>query len=187
MAVTVDTKSVREVAKNLKKVEPITKKAFLSALNRTTQMTRTEASKNVRKTYRIKAQDVNKTVTVKRGSVSNLTSELKWSGANIPLIKFRASPNKVTSRRPRVLKAAVKRAGLKPIRGAFIAKAGSHIGVFERTGKKRLPIEELFGPSTPSMLGQEEQIDHLQQFAEEKLTQRFEHELNHRLEKAGFE
>lgn len=181
-----NTAEIKKAIKNIKSVEPATRRAFYSALNRTTQMTRTESSRKIRTEYQVKAKDVNKDVIVRRGSVKNLNAELRWRSGNIPLIRFRSSPSKVPERPPRVLKASVKRTGLKKIPGAFVAKMGSgHVGIFVRVGKTRLPIRELYGPAIPVMLNQPGVVDHLQEFAREKMEQRFDHEVNRQLGKVG--
>ena len=58
----------------------------------------------------------------------------------------------------------------------------SHTGIFERTGAKtssgKDQIEELFGPSVPQMLGQQEVAQKLSEEAMEKFEERLDHEIN---------
>lgn len=65
---------------------------------------------------------------------------------------------------------------------AFVAKMPSgHIGIFERTGgmtsNQKDEIEELFGPSVPQMLGNEEVRERMAQDAMEKFEERLDHEV----------
>jgi hypothetical protein len=64
----------------------------------------------------------------------------------IPIYEMKPKPKSVTKRRPE----GGVRYGTqsKLIPGSFIARVRSgHIGVFKRSSKSRLPIQELFGPS----------------------------------------
>ncbi|MNW62222.1 hypothetical protein D3C74_403400 [compost metagenome] len=95
------------------------------------------------------------------------------------MIGFGVTPRKRLKKPPKSVKAAVYRGGAKkPIPGAFIATAGSHLGVFERAGKKRLPIKELRGPAVPQMAGNEEVREHVQLVYGEEMQKRLPHELN---------
>ena len=56
---------------------------------------------------------------------------------------------------------------------AFIAQMNSgHIGIFERTTSKRLPIEEIMGLSGAQMVQNEVIIDQLSEEAQEKVNER---------------
>ncbi|MDT2292339.1 phage tail protein [Paenibacillus larvae] len=74
-----------------------------------------------------------------------------------------------------------KDGGKKAIPGAFIAQVGGHIGAFKRVGKKRLPIQELYGPAVPVMLGNDVVKKHIETEAQKRLSERLNHELNRRL------
>ncbi|SFA91615.1 Prophage minor tail protein Z (GPZ) [Cohnella sp. OV330] len=165
-------------------------KAYYRAMNRATQRVRTESGREVSRIYHVRAGDVKNTVSIKRGSARSMVSEVRWKGGNIPLFKFRTNPNKPRDPMrppPKILKAAVKRAGLKPVKGAFIARvgAGGHIGAFKRAGRRRLPIEELYGPAVPIMVGEEHVLNNLGDIAETEVKKRLDHEIKRILEKGG--
>ncbi|MFC3802809.1 phage tail protein [Cohnella sp. GCM10012308] len=183
MIVQGEVRGVRDALRRIGGLDKDVRKAFLSALNRTQQRMRTESGRKARETYIVKAKSVTEQVMLRRGSASSLSSELRWKGGNLPLMQFRTSPRGVTAKRPRVLKAAVKRAGgNKPIDGAFLARMGSgHVGVYRRSARRRLPIQELYGPAVPVMLNNPEIVEHLENVAGETMEQRLEHELNRRL------
>ncbi|WP_213431618.1 phage tail protein, partial [Paenibacillus dendritiformis] len=97
--------------------------------------------------------------------------EFRSRGRNIRLIQFKTTPSRVVQRRPKVLRAAVKRdGGKKQISGAFVQhmRNGS-LGVFRRRGKQRLPIEQLYGPGVPIMLNSAKIRDKLQDEMTKKL------------------
>ena len=91
---------------------------------------------------------------------------------------------------PKVYRAGVERAGgVKPLDGdpkAFIAimKSG-HKGVFEREGDESLPIKQLYGPSVPQMIKNEEIMKKINDEANETLQKRIEAEINNILRKGG--
>jgi hypothetical protein len=53
-----------------------------------------------------------------------------------------------------------------------------HVGVFMRSSKKRLPVNELYGPAVPIMLNSPEIVGHLQTEANKRLQKRLDHEVN---------
>jgi len=132
-------------------------KAFWSALKRTTAKTKTQVSKEIRKIYAIKAGDVNKHVRSYRAQDSYV---IDYSGAPIPLHKFRPTARTVTTARG-VRKAVsvkvkkTKRRGI--VKGGFQPpKFGGPI--FKRTGKpsagdpSREAIAKMFTLSVPQMV-----------------------------------
>lgn len=173
-------KQLKQATIGLRFVEKNVPKAFSAALNRTAAGVKTEAARMVRQRYYVKHGDVLKTIKVSKASASKLELLLVSRGPSIPLIRFRTTPGSPPTRQPKVLKAAVKKNGSKkPIPGAFVAKMGSgHIGVFRRAGKKRLPVDELYGPAIPVMLGEPGIAEHLQQEMERRMGQRLDHEVN---------
>ncbi|MFP4976382.1 phage tail protein [Paenibacillus sp. CN-4] len=179
-----ETRGVRDALRRVGALDSDVRKAVYSALNRVSQRVKTESGRKVRETYVTKAKTVTEQVVMRRGSVSSLSSELRWKGGNIPLLQFRTNPKAPTPGRPaRPVRAAVKRAGgNKKVDGAFLARMGSgHVGVFRRSGRRRLPVEELYGPAVPVMLNNEEIVEHLERFAADEMDKRLEHELNRRL------
>ncbi|MEK4351349.1 phage tail protein [Paenibacillus sp. FSL R5-0475] len=178
-----EARGIRDALRRIGSLDTDVRKSFYSALNRTSQRLKTESGRKAKETYVVKSKAVTDQVVLKRGSVSNLSSELRWKGGNIPLLQFRTNPKSPSAKRPRVLKAAVKRdGGNKKVDGAFLARMSSgHIGVFRRSSRRRLPVEELYGPAVPVMLNNPEVTEHLERVAVEEMDKRIEHELNRRL------
>ncbi|OBZ08925.1 hypothetical protein A8L34_22495 [Bacillus sp. FJAT-27264] len=178
-----EARGVRDALRRIGSLDGDVRKAFYSALNRTSQRIKTEAGRKARETYIAKSKAITDQVVLRRGSISNLSSELRWKGGNIPLMQFRTNPKSLSSKKPRVLKAAVKRAGgNKAVDGAFLARMRSgHIAIFRRSSRKRLPIDALYGPAVPVMLNNPEITEHLENVAITEMDKRLEHELNRRL------
>lgn len=177
-----DLKAIKSARLAIDFVQSQVPKAFTSAINRVGQGVKTEASRKIRETYRIRSSDVSKygNIRVTRASPERMQLLLTSRGRNIPLIRFATSPNKPPDKQPKVLKASVKReGGRKPIPGAFVARMRSgHVGVFERAGKSRTPIEEKYGPAVPVMLNNPEITQHLMDEAQRRMKVRLDHEMN---------
>jgi hypothetical protein len=172
--------NLRAAKRQLSGMEKLIQKATRSAINRATQRAKTETGRKVREKYVIKQGDAVKTLSVRPAGGGSLKAEMTSKGSTIPLINFNTAPKKRNKNPPRVLKAAVFRGkARKPIPGAFVATMSSgHTGVFKREGKKRLPIRELRGPAVPSMVGNEEVMEHVQNVYGEEMGKRLPHELD---------
>lgn len=174
--------NLKQVNRSLKQMDKAVRQATLSSLNRATQRAKTETGRKVREKYIVKQKEVLETIKVQKAKAGGLTATLTSKGHTIPLIRFGVAPRRKLKKAPKALKAAVYRGGAKkPIPGAFIATAGSHLGVFERSGKKRLPIRELRGPAVPSMAANDEVREHVQGVFGEEMLKRLPHELNRTL------
>lgn len=167
---------LQEAKAALNDIQKLTPKAVRSALNRAGQGIKTEAGRKIRETYTIKAKEASQTIKVTR--LGDLGLRLTSKGRNIPLIRFKTTPSSPPAKQPKVLKASVKKGGKKPVRGAFVTRVGGHVGVLKRLGEKRLPIQELFGPAVPVMLGSDGVREHLEAEAHRRIEDRLEHELN---------
>ncbi len=183
MSEIIDVKdNFRQVNRSLKQMDKAVRQAVLSALNRATQRSKTETGRKVREKYVVKQKEVVETIRIQKASRNSLQATLTSKGQTIPLINFTVAPRRRLKRAPKSLKAAVFRGGVKkPIPGAFIATAGTHLGVFMRSTKKRLPIQELRGPAVPSMVGNEEVREHVQQVFADEMVKRLPHELDRTL------
>jgi hypothetical protein len=65
---------------------------------------------------------------------------------------------------------------------SFIAQTKSgHIGVFQRTGKTRLPLKELLGPGVGGLFGSKKIMDNTKRIINEKFKPRFEYWISYYL------
>ena len=136
-----------DVQRLLRQSPQIAEKALVRTLNRTADKARVAGSRAVRETYNIKAEDLKKSIRTYKASRSRMEAQLSITGKPVGLIAFAAkqTPKGVTYK---ILKAA----GRKRLAHAFIAKMKTgHIGVFERSGSDRLPIEERKFITMPSV------------------------------------
>lgn len=160
-------------------------KAINTTLNRTIEGMRTEITKRVTERYDIKAKPVRDSIKLQKSSISTLRAAVTGAGSPIPLINFRVTPNKPGKQKPgTVLRVSVKKSGGKPVPNAFIAKTSSgHVGVFQRVGKNRMPIKQLYGPSVPQMMGEPGIQEQVMENANERFASRIDHEIGRLLEK----
>jgi len=181
MRLSVDAKQLKRATIGISFVQDNVPKAFAATLNRVGQGLKTEASKIVRKSYDVKHKDVisRGNIRITKADPARLQLILSSRGRNIPLIHFKTRPANPETRKPKVLKASVKKSGGKPIPGAFVARMGNGaVGVFRRSGKSRLPIDQLYGPAVPVMLNEPGVADHLQDEARKRMEKRLDHEMN---------
>lgn len=159
-------------------------KAASRAINRALESAKAEAVRAVRQEYTVRATDVRKTITITKSTPESLEGRVTSTGQVIALSKFQISPSKPVKRHKSPVKAQVKReGGRKPLGRAFVAKMNSgHIGVFTRKTAKRFPIEQLYGPSIPQMLGSETVTGFVEEKAMETLDKRLEHEISRVME-----
>ena len=174
--------NLKQVTRSLKQMDKAVRQAYLASINRATQRTKTETGRKTRERYVVKQREVVETIRIRKASGNSLQATLTSRGHAIPLIKFGTTPKRRPQRPPKAVKAAVYRGGAKkPIEGAFVTDVGHHTGVFERVGKKRLPIRELYGPSVPSMVNSEDVREHARAVYNEEMRKRLPHELDRTL------
>lgn len=139
-------------------------KATIAAMTRTLKSGEAEAKRQIRSRYNIKLAELGQRM---KGYIRSggLKGEIIARDKRIPLMQFGARQTGVrVIRKTKSLKFSGRRATAggvrveitkgKPVvrRHAFITQVGSgHIGVFERKGKKRLPIGEQTGPAAAQM------------------------------------
>ena len=138
-------------------------KALMRALNRTTDLAKTQMSRQIRQEFNVDTAFVNQRLRViparyRNGNVmleAALDASAKRRSANV--IRFVEGSVTLAQARKRAktgtlkqLFVKIKRAGgFKPIKGAFIGNKGRT--VFERVGKARLPIKPVQTIDLPQM------------------------------------
>jgi hypothetical protein len=161
-------------------------KAIARAINRSTEAARTEMSKGIREEYYIRHQDIASVTGITKANAArkSISARIRLRGTKRELMLFRVSP-KSEEARPKVLKVAVKKGGLKKLPGAFIRR-GSKSGnphVLRRVGKTRYPIHIKYGPSVPQMADNPKITSAIEERAREMLDKRLDHEINRVLKK----
>lgn len=163
-----------EVFDQLKNSDKQLEKALYFAKNRALNTVKTELARGVPKRYDTKQKTIRD-----RTRVNKNTGEVSVTGSPIRLFKFRVTP---TSPRKQLVTASVKRAS-KSLPNAFVQQMrNGTIGVFERVGKSRYPIRQLYSVSAPQMAGNEEVLEGAMERASIVFDERLSHEIGRLLD-----
>ena len=149
--VSIDRVVTRRIRNRMRHVARNLGRAQAAAINRTITGTIAQGSKLIRSEVNVKAARIKKNIKKDRATAGRPTGYFDVSGAHVPVSDMGARQTRagVTYKRYRS-------GGRMLIKGAFIATVGrlkpgressGHRGVFRREGKKRLPINEQWGPS----------------------------------------
>lgn len=183
--VTIDAQQFERAALVLQDIPRGVEKAASRAINRALAATRTQAIRSIRENYSIKAGAVRQTMKIEKATPSKPAGTVTSTGSNIPLIKFQPRPSTPGTGGPGkpALKVAVKKGQVKTSAGAFVARMKSGAtGVYQRKGIERQPIEQLYGPAIPVMLGVVDVTQAIEERAQAVVGERFEHEVTRILE-----
>ncbi len=163
-----------EIFDQLKNSDKQLEKALYFAKNRALNTVKTELARGVPKRYDAKQKTIRD-----RTRVNKNTGEVSVTGSPIRLFKFRVTP---TSPRKQLVTASVKRAS-KSLPNAFVQQMrNGTIGVFERVGKSRYPIRQLYSVSAPQMAGNEEVLEGAMERASIVFDERLSHEIGRLLD-----
>ncbi len=152
-------------------------KASHAALKRAGDTAKTRAGQFVAAEYTINKSDFMRKVHQK----SHITSEaggvvsmsISYGGNVLPLLTFNTK-----FARNGLLQTQVKRGGASTVlEHAFAAKVFGPIGVFERVGSERFPVEQKYGPSTGHMMQNDTVVDKMDETVRDIFEQRLEHEI----------
>lgn len=202
MNITLDYK--KELQKVERELGELQRKAIPRAANSTNNKTAVtarketvkELGKTMSKDIGLGASGFRKAIDIKKSTVKTLVAILSAHGRPLPLALF-VQPSKrkpgffnqriyVTTKPTFAYKGVEAKAWnkKKTYKHSFIAKTKSgHVGVFVRSGKKRTPIKELYGPSIPSEFLNEKVQKHLKRTIEQKWKPVFDRELAYYLSK----
>jgi len=151
------------------------KPAIARAINRELRGVATDASREARKIYKVRASDVRRAFHYQRASASRLFGRAISSGSPIPMTRFSPYPGARPKKAPPVgLSFFVTLArGRSKVPGSFWGKGTA----FRRIGSRRDHLSKLYGPSVPQMVGRPDMILKFQRAADERFRRTLEHEV----------
>jgi hypothetical protein len=124
---------IRAIQRDLKAIAPLVQKSTVRALSRTVQHVQSQSVKNIANAVSVPQKVIRQRSKISKASPWQLSATLSMNLFPIPIIKLKP---KQTKRGVTVARHAYP--------SAFIAPMPSgHMGVFQRLGKKRLPIQEI--------------------------------------------
>ena len=151
-------------------------KATAAALKRAGETAKTKAGQFAAAEYTISKGTFMGNVDVKTstsGSSGGAASmSIIYAGSVLPLIQF----NTKYSRGGRLQTQVKRNGGGGTLQHAFVATIGA-MGVFERVGTSRLPVEQKYGPSTGHMMQNEQVVEQMSKTISETYEKRIEHEI----------
>jgi hypothetical protein len=171
------------------------KLAVSRSLNRAIGGVKTDAAREVRERYNLKAGAIKKTFTPGKSARANsLFTSTRSIGTRSPLIAFQARPSRPGGRRPANGVSVNVRNRRKAVDGSFVARMKSgHIGVFQRSGEfgrnennDMERIKELHTLAVPQAIEwQEGAKGQISEKAVCRFEKRIDHEVGRALEKMG--
>lgn len=186
IGIEISSETMERVQALLANIPKGAERAYSNAINRGLSRVKSAAWRNVKQVYTVQSSALNAATntSVQKASTGNLAGFVRFAGYKIPLYKFKVSPKQPGSKK--LVHAAVKKGGGTVFESAFIAAMKSgHIGVFEREGKKRLPVSEFMGLSAAQMVGEETVSTQVQEEAQKLVNERLEHEIDRLLNGYG--
>lgn len=172
----IDENQLRLIESNFDNLREKIPNAMANAINRSMEMTKTEALRQATAKYTIKKGELSNSINFTRASAGNLTARIVSRGSVIGLDHFKLTP-KTRGKYKKTVTSTVKNGEGGSLPYAFIAYSDGRLGAFKRTSQSRLTIERLMGPSAPQMLGEDSVLEYLKGFMGEKLNMRLEHEI----------
>ncbi len=168
--------SIDRVNKLLAGVQGGAYKASSNALRRAGESAKTQAGRFVAAEYTITKGEFMRNVNMKThisGSGGVASMAISFGGHVLPLLSFDTSFS-----RDGAIHTKVKRnGGAASLQHAFAAKVFGPVGIFERVGADRFPVEQKYGPSTGHMMQNEDVVQKMEDTIRETYDKRIEHEI----------
>lgn len=101
------------------------------------------------------------------------TLSISFAGSVLPLLSFSTR----YSRSGNLTTQVMRNGGAATLQHAFAASIFGPVAVFERVGKSRFPVEQLFGPSAGHMMQNEKVVEKMDKTVRDTFEQRAEHEI----------
>lgn len=150
------------VEKKLGNMKSKAPQVFKNAVNKTARQARKRIAQSAQGAYTVKQVGFNKHMKIKSATAGNLTASVDADGKPLEITRFSNRAGKA-KKGGAAASADIVKSGLKQIissSGGKAFKAGvqtghagiSHNGVFQRKGKDRLPIKQLYSNSVPKMI-----------------------------------
>lgn len=171
---------------------PVIEKAITSTVNKTASKTKTAASKRIRRTWNFKsyrgvtpASRVRRALEVRKAKFGEKESMILGRGRRMPLSAFGAKQKwrRRGGKRHRagvvlrVKKKSPEKLIMKSIFLDSVRGNESNKHVMRRKGRARTPVDLLFGPSVPHMLGAKRTLETVEKVVDYNLKTIMQHEL----------
>jgi len=193
----IDQASLADARRLLRGMDPLVERVAVRAIKKTLKSVGVAAAREIAKEVNVRVSEVKKTFSYVVPRPGDVSAAFVASGKSMPLAAFSVRKTK------KGVSVQVKRqSGRKAVKHAFMAtmpvygkdrvvvqagqagrgSGGGHVGVFwrqEQGGKRagRLPLHELYGPSIPDILSNDNVLEPVLSVSGEILDKNFAHEL----------
>ena len=191
MSVRADLTAVRDQLRRLEK--GMREQAIASALNRTAEMAKTAATRDITRDLNLQANYVRGRIQIRRASARSGVLEVTLSSPgkrSANLIRFAERRVTIATHRRRVKEGKTgvyvkirKAGGWKLVKGAFIGNKGRT--VFRRVGRARLPIEALQAIDVPQAMFSDIGVANLKRAVATIFPKRLAHEIDRLIKGIG--
>ncbi len=191
MQINIDTRQLTSSMKKLSRLGNQAPKAVYSALTRTLTFVTKTIKNDVKSTYEMKPKDLNQNIKIKKPSLTNLQAQVKSSGRPLTMIHFKINPSRIPKNKGvpnnarRAIQVKIKKtSGFKSLLEKprpFLQKIKNAKNIFQRDGKKSLPLHPVRTLSIPQMVGNQRNIETMREQAQQLLANRLQHEIDIRL------
>jgi hypothetical protein len=177
-----DQRALAGLLGTIKALGDLAPQAIARGINRATDTGKTAMVRAMAKETGLTGKNIAREIKIHYASKTTQVAKIWIRGRPIPLIAFQARGPEPSRGRGRGVSYRKPGGGRGRKEGAFISTMPSgHRGVYERAGKPRLPIRELFGPALPDVF--EQFLPLLQEKAGGALEKNVTHELEFALSK----
>ncbi|MDD3386853.1 MAG: phage tail protein [Candidatus Pacebacteria bacterium] len=168
--ITIDGAQVERARAALAGIDNGFSKAMATSLNRASEGFITDAVRGTTGRYHVKASEVRKSLKLKRAGAAKLMSVINASGRRKSISEYKLTPTAPTPGRRKELKGAVKKDGMKALRGAFFVRGKPFI----RDGSGLKPI---ISPSVPQIVKNKETVAEAEKGASMRFRKQLDHEI----------
>lgn len=190
VSVKLNERQMQRVQSLMREVPREVPKIMSRSINKTATSSKAEIARLIAANVKIPQKGIKKGIRIKKATRRRWLATLNITSRRIPLIYLRPGKTKkgVTYRGPGDVYAHKQKVASSGglIKSAFkqVMPGSGHKGVFLRRTKKRLPIDELFGPSVAELFeGVRGIARQVKRSANEKLTKNIDAQINYVLEK----
>lgn len=150
--------------------------AVMRALNRSVRRTSSRIVRAVKSTYTAKQKYISRDMTVRTATMKHLEAMVFIQGERLPMRAFTFRPKTDTTgnaRKP-VKVSVLKKGGMKTLGQSFVWNGL----VLRRRGKSSLPVDTVYGPSVPSMAGNEAVTAEIENVLRDAFQKNLDHEVD---------
>lgn len=176
MNILISNEGLERANNALKHIKGAFPRAVASATNRVLEGMRTDAVAETKARYFAKPAEIRKTITLKKTSAGNLNGAMISKGSRKTLADYQLIP-KSPKKGMKGLQGAVKRDGLKNIKGGFLLARGGKNKPYVRTGSGKWAVQVLVSPAIPQIIKNEEIVKVIEEKASERFEKRIDHEV----------